>query len=322
MVEKKVDIIIISYKSVDLTIKCINSILDTPSKLIDKIIVVDNASNDGSAEILEKKFDSIILIKNKVNYGYAKAINTGAKKSTNKYFIVTNNDVEFRKNSIASLLETLENNASYGVAGPQQVYPDGSWQYSYGDLPGYCFGIKKLLLINHIQEKFRKKVFSHDNNINKPKKVSYIDGAVMAIRRSAYEDIGGFDEDYFFFSEEADFCYRLIKNNWKIIHVPSSRIIHVRGASFENKKINKNRYEQLIASKAMFCKKRLKFQESKFYMICEIIYSYNMKILWHFTSLFYPAGKKEKAKIKILIFNLFFNFWINEFNNLLKKSEN
>ncbi|MFC2130828.1 glycosyltransferase family 2 protein [Bacteroidota bacterium] len=315
------DIVIISYNTNELTLECIESVYKTADDLIDKIIVVDNASEDDSVNAIKQKFPDVKLIKNSENLGYAKAVNIGVKASSAEYVIISNQDVLYHADSIKLLIEYIKAAPKVGAAGPQQIYPDGSWQYSKGDLPGIKLGLKKLFLINHIAEYVQKSSWKKGRRKTKPEDTSYLDGAVIAVRRKAFDDVNGFDEDYFFYTEEADFCYKLKKEGWNIKHIPVSIVTHFRGATDNHEGINIKRLRQMIGSKRLFCEKRISFQETKFYMICEILYSLNMTVIWFLINLFLSGENKKKSKMKIELNRLFFQLWIDEFNKFLIRNE-
>lgn len=304
----KVDIIIISYNSCDYNLKCIESIYASNDDLEKNIIVVDNASTDNSVPELKLKYPNIKIIENKDNYGYAKAVNIGVKEGVSDYIIASNSDVEFFPNSINELINCLKKDSTIGSVGPQQVFPNGKWQRSYGDLPSIKLGLKNLFFITHLFDFFKRVFFK----INKQriKEVAYIDGAVIVARRIAFEQVNGYDEDYFFYTEEADFCFKLKQNNWKVVFVPSARVMHHRGGSSENNKYKQNK--MLISSKVLFCKKHLPFQQTKFYMILEIFYSSNLLVLWFLIFLISVGSMKQKSKIKFRTFKSFLYIWIDE----------
>ncbi len=320
MTVKKADIIIISFNTQKLTLECISSIYKTANEVINDIIVVDNCSADGTPDVIKNEFPEVKLMVNPMNLGYAKAVNIGVSAVSSDFFIVSNSDVVYKENSIRILIEYLVSNPVVAVCGPRQIYPDGRYQYSYGDVPGIYFGIKKIFLLNHLIELIDKKKW--EKGIKQSKQVSYVDGAVMAINRKAFNEVQGFDEDYFFYTEEADFCHRVRKKGWKVVHNPESEIIHYRGATDVNQGFSPDRLKEMVSTKILFCKKHLKFQSAKFYIISEIVYSVNMIFLWTIISIFQNERNKNKiGKWKIKYNRLMLNIWLDEFNKLLRDYE-
>jgi hypothetical protein len=303
----KADIVIISYNTSELTLKCIRSVYDTANNFISQIIVVDNYSTDDTIQKINKHYPDVKIIVNPKNYGYAKAVNIGVRASNEKYLIISNPDVIYHQDSIKILIEAISKDNSIGVAGPCQLFPNGKWQRSFGDLPSIKLGLKDLFLITHIQQYLLRK--------NPPKnnlEVEYIDGAVMAFRRELFDKVDGFDEDYFFYTEEADFCHHVRKLGLKNIHIPNSVVTHLRGATTKKNEANVNRIKMLIESKALYCKKNLNFQNAKFFIILQIFYSLNMLVFWSLISLF---NKNRKYKQKT--FSHFYKIWLKEFEKFL-----
>lgn len=316
----KIDIAIISYNSRAFNLRCINSIYETKGNIPVSIILVDNASEDDSANAVKEKFPEVEVIENDKNLGYAKAVNIGVENCDGHYVIVCNADIEFRKGTLTAIKKYLENSSDVGVVGVQQVYPDGSWQRSYGDLPGIKLGLKNLFFISKIQDSIKKFTWKPSNKTNGVKEVGYIDGALHAINKRAFEQVKGYDEDYFFYTEESDFCYKIKRNGYKAIFLPSAQIIHHRGGSSAEDRLNAKNVKALVSSKVLFCKKRLGFQEGKFYILCEIFSSANSLVLWRIIQLLTAGTKRKKAKRKAEIHKMFFNFWLDEFNEFIKES--
>lgn len=307
----KVDIIIISYNTSELTLNCIKSVYETAYNIISDIIVVDNNSIDDSVKKIEGTFPEVKIIVNPENYGYAKAVNIGVKESSSNYLIISNPDVIYHSESIQTLIKTIANNNNVGVAGPRQLYPDGKNQRSFGNLPSIKLGLMDFFLITHLKEFLTKK--KPPSSI---KEVEYIDGAVIAFKKENFEKVNGFDEDYFFYTEEADFCFKVRNLGLKNLHVPNAMVTHLRGATDLKKGVDGRRINMLISSKTLFCKKNLSFQSAKFFMIFEILYSLNMMLIWHVIGIF-----NSKAKIKNRTFSYFYKSWISEFDKYLKNEK-
>ncbi len=260
----ELDLIIITYNCGDLAANCISSLSNAAPGLQLNIIIVDNNSSDDTIPYLKSKYPNLTYIVNHDNLGYAKAVNIGAKASNSEFMIISNADVIYHKNSIANLYYFIKNNNDCAVASPQQIYPNGKWQYSYGDFPGYFRAIKEITLLSQFIRLIKSKTFKIGKS-SVPFKVQYGDGAVMFVRRSDFNSVGGFDEDYFFFSEEMDFCFKLSKLKKYVYFVPNSIVTHVRGGT---DKVNTNsikRMKMLANSKALFCNKNLSKSESLFY---------------------------------------------------------
>ncbi len=297
----KASLIIINYNGADLTVDCISSAKKTAGNLNIEMLVVDNASTDDSYEKINKKHPDIKIIRNSKNLGYAGAVNKGVFSCSGEYAAASNNDIIFKEGSLETLLKFLEATENAGACGPQQLYSDGSWQYSYGYLPGIKLAVKDLFFISAANRLFAK-LFYKINNEAKP--VEYIDGALMVIKKDIFVEVGGFDEDYFFFTEEADFCKKLYDKGFYCYYCPEAQIIHLRGASYEAMAEDEKRAQMFISSKIIYCRKHLSKLASRGYILIELLHSVKMKILYN---LFGIINKKFRKKAKT--HGYFIRFW-------------
>ena len=287
------DIIIISYKHPELTIACLNSLNSATGKLNINPVVIDNNSGDDTVETIKSEFPHIHIIENSTNLGYAGAVNKGAKFSDSKYIIISNSDVEYYPHSIEKMITFMEENPDVAVCGPQQVYPDGSWQYCYGDYPGIKQVLKEIFLLSGVRRYIKKKKFQNNDPAFDTKKcVQYIDGAVMAVRRSDFNAIKGFDEDYFFYTEETDFCRRIDKFGKKCVYLPGIRVMHHRGGSTGANTMPPNKADIFVSSKVLFCKKHNSSFYCRIYIVLEIIHNFIKLVLWKLLGFAVPAKKK------------------------------
>lgn len=287
------DLIIINYNTTKLTIECIDSAKRTFNKDFN-IIVVDNGSKTNDTQLILEKYPDVKLIKNKTNLGYAAAINIGVKHSITNNLILSNSDIIFTENSIQIIIDKL-NSREADIAGPQQIYPNFMWQQSYGTFPGIKLGILDFLLINIIIRNYNRKFYNYKNPRTKPKKVDFIDGGIIFVRKDIFEKVGGFDTDFDFYSEETAFCYKAKKLNAKIIHYPNSIIIHHRGASYGPEKIPIEYIQKMIYSKIKFCKKYRSKIETKIYILLE---AYSFLFSHIMSKLYRPIDKKYGQNYK------------------------
>jgi hypothetical protein len=292
-----------------MTLGCIESIHNTTEGLDIGITVVDNASTDDTITEISKKYSSVKIISKKENLGYAGAVNAGAKNSDAEFLIVSNNDVIYHENSIEKLITYLINNSDTAVAGPQQMYPDGSWEYCYGRLPGIILGLKNLFLITSIQQSGQRMKWKKKNSGMKPKQVGYIDGAVMATKKAVFDKLNGFNEDYFFYTEEADFCKRVSDSGYKIKFIPDSVVTHIRGGSSARMGFDENKVREFIKSKFIYCGKHFSTVRTWIYATLEIVHNYSMILFWKLINLFSGKGKKQFIKSKIFVYRVLAKTW-------------
>ncbi len=294
---EKADIIIITYNCKDFTLKCIKSLYDFNADSVNKIIIVDNNSNDDSIQTIEKLYPKIKIIRNSANLGYAKAVNIGVHNSETELVIVSNADVEFKNDSIKNLLNTFKVDDKIAIAGPQQFYPNGNPQYCWGYTPNLLNALKSLFFIEYLKRFYYDKITRMQSKIID---VDYADGAVLAIRRDIFDKLNGFDEDYFFYTEEADFCFRAKKIANRVVNNTASSVIHFRGASTSINGPNEKSVEMMFNSVLLFCKKHLSEIQTKYYFRIKL-QSYKLIKLIYNSSLFI-SNKYEYKLVNINIY--------------------
>lgn len=237
MMAKGVSIIVINYGRSDLVMNFLDSIRNSAdSKVVSEVVIVDNGypQKGNSRDVINvSSFPFKIKFVQNPESSYASGVNRGAALAKEEVFIIANNDIEFLPNhSIQPLLECLLHDPSVGIVGPQLVYPDGTWQRSYGRFPSLKEAVESLTMIDSIRNEILKRTWPCLWSVGiKSRLVDYIDGAFMAVRRQCFEELGGFDESFSFYGEDADFCWRAWKRGWKVVFVPSARVIHLRGAT-------------------------------------------------------------------------------------------
>lgn len=247
---ESVSVIIISYNCKQYVEDCIKSIIFTCYELIPEIIIVDNNSTDGTVDYISSLYPEVIIINNEINKGYAAAINIGVNASTGDYLILSNADIVYKKDSIFGLVDKVKSFDNKIIVSPQQVFSSGKYQRSFGYFPSIKRGLFDLLGITRLKLLLKKKSFENGNK--KDFKVEYLDGAVICTTRLIFNKLYGFDERFFFYSEEADFCYRAKIEGYESVLTPEYQVIHHRGGSQENKGMNEESINMLIESEARF----------------------------------------------------------------------
>jgi GT2 family glycosyltransferase len=228
-------IIIVNYNASEFLRKCIRSIVDNVKGVSYEIIVVDNASSDNSQQIMKKEFPHIKLITNKKNIGFSKANNQGVKISKeSRYVLFLNPDTVVQKRTIEEMIKYMDAHKDVGASTCKLVMPNGKIDDAIHrgfPTPWNAFshfsGLEKLFP--------QSKLFAGYSlgwmNFEKPHEIDVLAGAFMLVRRSAGEEVKWWDEDYFFYGEDIDFCFMLKQKNWKIYYVPQVSITHLKGVS-------------------------------------------------------------------------------------------
>ncbi len=227
-------IIIISYNTSDFLKECIESIQKNTKGINYEIIVVDNASSDNSVEMVKKEFPEILIIESPENIGFSKANNLGVNKSKGRHVLFLNPDTVVYKDSLSNMIKFMDEHEEAGAATCSLVMPDGKLDdAAHRGFPNpwnslsYFSGLSKLFPSS--------KIFGGYNlgflDLSKPHEIDACAGAFMMVRRQAGEKIGWWDEDYFFYGEDLEFCFRLKEIGWKIYFVPNASALHYKGVS-------------------------------------------------------------------------------------------
>lgn len=223
---------IVSYNTKDLLRDCINGLLAQKSDHQIEAWVIDNASSDGSIEMLQKEFPNIKAIASHINHGFAKGHNMILKKADSDYFLVLNPDTILPKDAIAKMLQFMEDNPDCGIASPSIEDSNGQPQSTAGDFP---VGLALIAWLFNL-EKIGSLPNFHKSNIDivRDNAVGWVTGACMVVDAKVFKQVGYFDEDYFMYFEDVDFCYRASKANFAIKIIPNLVIRHIGGASSAN----------------------------------------------------------------------------------------
>ncbi|PKN66951.1 MAG: glycosyltransferase family 2 protein [Deltaproteobacteria bacterium HGW-Deltaproteobacteria-12] len=224
-------VIVVNWNTKDLLRNCLQSVYSTVHDLTLEIIVVDNASSDGSQEMLERDFPQIIRICNRENRGFGAANNQAFAVMKGKYALLLNSDAVLTPNAVHKLWSFCEANKRAAIACGQLLNADGSKQNSVASFPGLLTLATNTSLLEYLfPRQFPSKRYQHEQ----PLEVDSAIGACMMIRKKALDETGFFDERYFFFFEETDLAYALHRAGWKTYHIPDAYIYHFQGQSIGN----------------------------------------------------------------------------------------
>ena len=247
-IQKKVrtmdlSIIIISYNTKDLLLSCVSSIKKNTKKVSYEIIVVDNASSDGSVEVLKRLGGpEVKVVLNKENFGFAKANNQGIKIAKGRYILLLNSDTGVEDNILDEMLGYMEASSKTGIAGCALRSKDGSLQATGGYFPtlprvvSWMFFLDDIPLLDRLIKPFHpmhEKSFFYKGEafFKKAAPRDWVTGAFFLVRRKVLDEIGLLDEDFFMYTEEVDFCYRAKRKGWEVWYLPKWAIVHLGGAS-------------------------------------------------------------------------------------------
>lgn len=230
-----VSLCIVNWNTADLVAKLLDSAYAFIKGVTFETIVVDNASNDGSAERVTREYPQTVLVRNNTNAGYGAAMNQGLRLARGRYMLVLNSDVILRPDAVERMVQFLDQHPEAGVVGGMCLDADErpGWSYGMFPRPGRLF--LDWVFGSRLPRKFRPPELAYipSTTATSPFEVEYIIGACMLVRREVVEHVGLLDERFFAFFEETDWCLRIRQRGWKIYLLPEVRVIHLGSASFD-----------------------------------------------------------------------------------------
>lgn len=228
-----VSICIVNFNTRDDLDACITSIVQSNPSVTYEIIVVDNASRDGSADIVRTKYPFAKLIANDRNVGFAAACNQAMRTATGRYALLLNPDTIIHRGALDELVKFMDEHDDVAIAAPKLLNIDGSLQYSCRAFPTLLVGLFRNTPLERLfpSNKPTRQYLLANHSHNEPMKVDWVSGAAMMVRMQAIGRIGMFDEGYFMYCEDVDLCWRMHQAGFKVFYVPSAVITHAIGRS-------------------------------------------------------------------------------------------
>lgn len=237
----KLSIIIVNFNVKAFLQNCLLSVRKSLEDIPSEIIVVDNASDDGSVEIIKKNFPDVKLIELSENLGFSKANNIGLKIAKGEYICLLNPDTIVEEDTFNTMIRFMESHPEAGMAGCKILNPDGTFQLACKrSFPTPWVAFTKIFGLSALFPK--SKLFARYNltylDENQTYEVDAISGSFMFLRRDVYEKVGGLDESFFMYGEDLDWCFRIKEAGFKIYYVHSTKIIHFKGESTKRSNID------------------------------------------------------------------------------------
>jgi N-acetylglucosaminyl-diphospho-decaprenol L-rhamnosyltransferase len=221
-------IVIASWNARDLLLQCLRTIADTLGNLSAEVIVVDNASTDGTAAAVKEAFSWIKVISISPNRGFAAGNNVGIKASIGRYIILLNSDTIVPPGALASLVEFMERHNDAGVCGPRLVHPNQQIQaFAFGRDPTLRYLLKR-----GANRLLRNRAL-HDWHTDQIQCVGWVAGTAMVVRRHAFESAGLLDEMFYAYFEDNDWCLRIRQSGWQVYYNPQVSVVHLGGQSLK-----------------------------------------------------------------------------------------
>jgi GT2 family glycosyltransferase len=228
----EVSIIVVTWNARKYVEECLDSIRQTRGVRYE-LIVVDNASSDGTPDLVREQFPETILIETGANLGFAKGNNVGIRRAKGRYLFLINSDVNVPTGCIEALFRHLEENPDIALLGPQMLGPDGAVHRSTMRFPTLWNTFCRALALDRVFRKskrfggFLMTDFRHDRTVD----VEVLNGWFWAARRKAVEQVGLLDEQFFMYGEDIDWCYRFRKAAWRVVFYSGAAALHYGGGS-------------------------------------------------------------------------------------------
>lgn len=246
----KISVLIPTYNGAAWIGECLRRVQASAVNLDAEILLVDNASTDSTVE-LAQGFKDVRIIRNDKNLGFPRAVNLGAQKTTGDILILLNQDVYLNPQTLSVMLEFLSQNRT--VAGGQLLYSDGRLQPSCGPTPKFLDTLWRLALPKG-KRKYYLRLPGKNGSPDGSRKVDWVTGAFMAFPRKIFESLSGFDEDYFMYYEDADFCHRAWENGFEVHYLPQAQAFHMNPYS-SRREIPEWLQKEVRRSQMLFFKK-------------------------------------------------------------------
>ena len=232
---KDVSVVIVNYKMKDVLVACLKSLyLDISKSDLDiSVVVVDNNSEDGLRHALMRDFPGVLCVELGENVGFGAAQNRGIEAVLARYYFILNPDTYFnpKKKTVQPLFNFMEKHRKVGVIGPKVLYPDGTLQYSCWRFPTFLqpFFSRTFLGEKGLGRRCSSTYFMKDFNHLHTIPVDAVMGSALFVRRDALKEVGGFDERYFMYFEDIDWCRRFWEAGWPVYYVHDIVLTHIHG---------------------------------------------------------------------------------------------
>jgi GT2 family glycosyltransferase len=228
---------IVTRSSKEVIIDCLSSLYEQTQGVDLDVVIVDNASDDGTVDAVRLGFPNVRLILNSENLGYSKAVNQGLRTLDAKFYVLLNPDATLLDRALPRLIQFMEENLQAGICVPKVMNSDSTLQLQCrrgearpGEVFSYFLGLAKRFPND---TRFTGYLLNHIDN-EKVNEVKAVSGSCMMIRRAVVDQIGYLDELYFAYQEDTDYCFQARKAGWKVYYVPLAQVIHLGGRGGSN----------------------------------------------------------------------------------------
>ncbi|UCC62814.1 MAG: glycosyltransferase family 2 protein [Anaerolineae bacterium] len=260
--------VIVNYDTAALLEECLGSIRQY-NTFPAKVVVVDNASTDGSVEMVRQQFSEVHLIVNSANEGYPKAVNRGLMATDTPFSFILNSDVRLTENTLPLLIDHIQTHPRVGIAAPAQRTPDGKALLTVHRDPTLWREILRNLFFTDFW-RYRVRGADLAREMREPKVVDWVMGAALFVRQEMVDQVGAMDETVFMYGEEFDWAYRARKAGWEVSLVPASVVIHHKGATAD-RVLQARRYSLVTKSNYYFFAKHFGLAYLPFLVLAHVV---------------------------------------------------
>jgi GT2 family glycosyltransferase len=220
-------IIVVTYDSSPFIEACLHSVVEAAKGLDHEILVVDNASKDETCQIIERAFPQVLLIRQEVNLGFAKANNHGLQRAKGEFVLLINPDTLWKRGEAGEAVRFLRNHPEIGAMGCRLILEDGSWQRSHGNFPTLLRELKETFYLPRIfsRSNWAKGVFVYKDH-PEPKPVEWVSCTFLICSRRLMAEVGYLDEEYFMYYEDIDLSKRIREQGKEVYYFPGIEIVH------------------------------------------------------------------------------------------------
>ena len=294
--DAELSLVVLSWNTREITVACLESILANPPSVPWELIIIDNASSDGSGEAIKERFGSfpeVKIVLNDANLGFTGGNNQGISLAQGRVIGLLNSDTIVPPNALDSLYTFLIEHDEVGVVGPTLVHENGNPTTSFGYFPTAWSVFTTAFLPGWIWGNARRALgVVPDKTMTAPMEVDYVSGAAFFIKREVIEKVGAFDSETFFaYFEETDWCLRIKRAGWKVVFLPQVRIVHLEGKSFE--KMTQHRRILQYESAKKFFRKHYPLPMLWWYQVCTIIGAL-LKVVYFGLRILLQPKRKER----------------------------
>lgn len=223
-----VSVIIVNYRTRGLVKQCLKSIRRAAPRLDYEVLVVDNDSKDGLPALVRERFPETRLFALPENVGFAAGNNVAMRKAKGRYVFVLNPDTMLEIGALEAMVAAMDADPRIGVLAPRLMHPDGTRQESVHRFPTPWIPVYRRTPLGRLPQAKAEldRYAMRDVSVDRTMEVDWVEGAAMFVRRAAIEEVGMFDERFFVYFEDADWCRRFWAKGWKVVYFPEAAILH------------------------------------------------------------------------------------------------